>query len=209
MGYAGHVDKATFAAPTEPVRVPALRQRWDSITFIHWRFPPDRVKRLLPDELEVEEWDGSAWVGLTPFVAKRTRMNGLPPLPFGSDFPETNCRTYVRTRQGESAIWFFSLEADNPAVVLAANSLLGVPYRSASMTATTDGARHLYRSRRRGRSNVGHSIEVEVGQALPADNVPELAHWLTARWRAVVPRGDAVSSCRSGTRLGPFMTRRL
>ena len=47
-----------------------MRQRWDRLTFLHWRFQPADVARLLPDGLEVELFDGAAWVGLVPFYMR-------------------------------------------------------------------------------------------------------------------------------------------
>src|SRR4051812_36251164 len=47
---------------TVPVRRAAMVHWWDELTFLHWRFEPDAVHRLLPRGLEVEPFDGSAWV---------------------------------------------------------------------------------------------------------------------------------------------------
>ena len=174
--------------PEEPVALPVLRQRWESVSFLHWRFRPPEVARLLPDWVTVEEIDGSAWVGLLPFVASGTRLGWLPPALTLTSFPETNLRTYVRTASGLRAVWFFSLEAASTAVVAAARSTLAVPYRRAVMTAQTSEGRCRYVSRRRG-GGPGHRIEVRPGPPVDAGDVTEKDHLLTARWRAVVPRG--------------------
>ena len=50
---------------------------WEQLTFIHWRFDPDEVQRLLPPGLTVETFDGSAWVGLVPFYLRV----GFPHVP--------------------------------------------------------------------------------------------------------------------------------
>jgi uncharacterized protein YqjF (DUF2071 family) len=173
--------------PEERIRFPVLRQRWDFITFLHWRYPVEVVQRHLPPRLQVEEIDGAAWVGMTPFLARGTSLAGLrrPALP---DFPETNLRTYVRTPDGKDAVWFFSLEASNRALVAVANVGLGVPYRSADMTAEVDAAHCRYRSRRRS-DGLGHDIEVRPGPQITEPS--ELENLLTGRWRAVVPRAGA------------------
>ena len=83
---------------------------WDELTFIHWRYEPEQVQRLLPEGLEVETMDGSAWVGLVPFFL-RVGLPHVRPVPWLSQFAETNVRTYVRSADGRSGVWFFSLEA--------------------------------------------------------------------------------------------------
>jgi uncharacterized protein YqjF (DUF2071 family) len=47
----------------------------------------------VPERLELEEHDGSAWIGLTPFRVTGLRLRGMTPLPFVSSFYELNCRT--------------------------------------------------------------------------------------------------------------------
>src|SRR3954469_2832949 len=84
--------------PEEDVSRPAVHQGWRDVAMLHWRYPSDVVAALLPDELEVDVVDGSAWVSLTPFMVKGFRVTGLPSLPFLSDFEETNLRTYARAR---------------------------------------------------------------------------------------------------------------
>jgi uncharacterized protein len=48
----------------------------------------------------VDEYDGMAWVSLTPFLMAAVRPAGVPIEPGFSTFPETNLRTYVRRPDG-------------------------------------------------------------------------------------------------------------
>jgi uncharacterized protein len=89
---------------------PVMRQRWERLTFLHWPFEAAHVQRLLPGGLEIETFDGAAWVGLVPFYM-RVATPGGQRVPWASNFCETNVRTYVRDRAGRSGIWFFSLDA--------------------------------------------------------------------------------------------------
>lgn len=100
---------------------------WDQLTFIHWHYPAGEVQRLLPHGLEVDSCDGSAWVGLVPFFL-RIGLPGVRPVPWVSQFAETNVRTYVRSTDGESGIWFFSLDAARLGAVLVARSTYWLPY---------------------------------------------------------------------------------
>ena len=110
-----------------------MLQRWRWLTFMHWRYDAAIIQALLPELLTVDTFDGSAWVGLTPFVLAGLRLPFSPPVPWISRFPETNVRTYVRGPDGEPAVWFFTLEADRLLGVLAARALYGLPYRWSRM----------------------------------------------------------------------------
>jgi uncharacterized protein len=98
-----------------------MLHEWSTVTFLHWPYGPPVLQRLLPRGLEVESVDGQAWVGLVPFRMRAVRIPGVPAVPWLSQFPETNVRTYVRGPDGQSAIWFFSLDAARLPAVLAAN----------------------------------------------------------------------------------------
>src|SRR5687767_7171473 len=121
--------------PTEgpPERVRAVMfQSWNVISFLHWRYEPDVLRRFLPDGLEPDTFDHSGWVSLTPFRLEGLRPAFVPPIPRLSNFPEMNLRTYVRGDKGPG-LWFFSLDADRLAAVLGARLTYGLPYFWADM----------------------------------------------------------------------------
>ena len=172
----------------EPVRRAVMRVRWADVTFLHWRYEPREVQRLLPPGLEVETFGGSAWVGLVPFTMKVRAARG-PAVPWASFFPETNVRTYVRGPDGRTGIWFFSLDAARLGAVLAARARYGLPYVWARMCVQRDGSGEgavlRYRSARR-RPSPGRAtsvVDVSVGAPLARANVTDLEEFLTARFR--------------------------
>ncbi len=172
-------------APIPRVRHPLMFQRWRHLTFLHWRYPPDVVQARLPAGLTVETCDGSAWVGLIPFLMVDVRAPGVPPLPWLSRFPETNVRTYVRGPDGRSGIWFFSLDAARLPAVLAARAGFGLPYMWSDMTVQVTATTLRYRSRRRWPGPPGATCEadVELGDPLAPADVGPLEEFLTARFR--------------------------
>lgn len=109
-----------------------MHQRWTNVLFAHWAVPPDTLRPLLPKSLELLTYDGSAWIGVVPFLMSNVRPRGLPPLPWLSSFPELNVRTYVRHGDQEG-VWFFSLDASNPIAVRAARRFVHLPYYDARM----------------------------------------------------------------------------
>lgn len=161
-----------------------MRQRWETLTFLHWDYPIETVQRLLPSGLEVEPWEGRAWVGLVPFHM-RVRLPVGPAVPGLTTFPETNVRTYVVGPNGQPGVWFFSLEAANPPAVAVARLAYGLPYYPARMKVSTHGGAVIYRSRRLtgGRHGVGHEIEVVPKGPITPVELGERDHYLTARFR--------------------------
>jgi uncharacterized protein YqjF (DUF2071 family) len=114
-----------------------MGQTWLDLLFVHWRVPHDLLRPHVPGRLELEEHDGSAWIGLTPFRVTGLRLRGAPPLPLLSSFLELNCRTYVRG-DDRPGIWFFSLDASSRAAVAAARRTYRLPYRHAQIEAGSD-----------------------------------------------------------------------
>ena len=79
-----------------PERKHSLNQNWKSLTFMHWEVSPDFLRKHLPDDLEIDLFEGKAYVGTIPFRMERVRPRFLPPISFISNFPEFNIRTYVK-----------------------------------------------------------------------------------------------------------------
>jgi uncharacterized protein YqjF (DUF2071 family) len=162
---------------------PVMRQRWERLTFLHWRFDPAAVQRLLPDTLQAEVFDGAAWVGLVPFFMRVATPGGAR-VPWVSDFCETNVRTYARDQQGRSGIWFLSLDAERLAATAVARATYRLPYYWSSMRLATRGDEVDYTCRRRwpGPRGTASRVTVRVGQPYGAAELGDLDHFLTARW---------------------------
>ena len=110
-----------------------MGQTWQRLLFAHWRVAHDELRPHVPERLELEEHDGSAWLGLTPFRVAGLRVRGALPLPLLSSFLELNCRTYVR-HGDRPGIWFFSLDASSRLAVEAARRGYKLPYRHARIS---------------------------------------------------------------------------
>ena len=177
--------------PSPIVHRAALRHRWDEIAFVHWRCEPGAVQRLLPPGLEPDLFEGSAWIGIVPFHASIAPV-GFPEVPWISHFPEMNVRTYVRTADGRSGVWFVTLDAARLTAVAIARATYGVNYRWAKMRFARLGDYVLYESRRRSRKSRRPwcRLALEIGEAQTPSQASALDHFLTTRWRFFCsPRG--------------------
>ncbi|MEU4575625.1 DUF2071 domain-containing protein [Nonomuraea sp. NPDC023979] len=171
------------APPSPHVTRPVMYHRWSRLTFIHWRYPVADVRALLPDGLTPETFDGTAWVGLTPFLMEGVRVPGVPALPWLSTFPETNLRTYVRDARGRTGLWFLSLDTGRLPAALGGRAGYGLPYFWSDMSVDGGGSRVRYRCRRHWPGGPRCDVEVELGGTLTEDERDELAYFLTARFR--------------------------
>ncbi len=115
-----------------------MRPAWHHLLFLHWETQAEALQQLLPAGLEVDLFDGRAYVGLVPFTMRHLRPRGLPHLPHLShgheNFHEVNVRTYVRHPHYGPGVWFFSLDAASSLAVCAARLWYKLPYFYASMS---------------------------------------------------------------------------
>lgn len=154
------------------------RQSWLDLLFAHWPVPASVLQPLVPSELELQEFDGSAWLGLVPFRMAGVMRRPLPDMPGISAFPELNVRTYVE-HGGKSGVWFLSLDAANYLAVWAARRFFHLPYHYAEMSLTPQGDELHYSSRRAGAELVGSYAPTSEPYSAARGT---LEHWLTERY---------------------------
>ena len=51
-----------------------MRMRWLDLLFAHWPVPVETLRPLIPAGLEVDTFEGRAWLGIVPF-----RMEDVAP----------------------------------------------------------------------------------------------------------------------------------
>lgn len=182
----GEPDLQARQAPTRrPAGVPIAVQHWRQLLFVHWEVPVSTLRGLVPSALDLDTFDGRAYVGAIPFLVRGTRASFLPPLPGVSDFYEVNLRTYVHHAGGDPGVWFFSLDASNTAAVLAARAGWRLPYyrARASLRREPDGTVH-YRSERLPPGPTPARLEARyrVGEVAGVAQPGTLDHFLIERY---------------------------
>jgi uncharacterized protein YqjF (DUF2071 family) len=163
-----------------PDRSWVMGQTWDDLLFAHWRAAPDSLRALLPEGVELDLFEGEAWLGITPFRLTGLRPRGLPPFPFLSSFLELNTRTYVDVG-GKPGIWFFSLDASSELAVEGARRGYKLPYHRAAMGAEERAGWFEYECRRRESRAVFRGRYRASGDPFEAAR-DSLAHFLTERY---------------------------
>ena len=105
MGRVLRSDHLPFAMPSSKH---ALSQEWRYLTFMHWEVSVEKLRPHIPKGLEIDLFDGKAYVGTIPFLMKNVRPRWFFSTPFISTFPEFNIRTYVR-KDGIPGVYFLTL----------------------------------------------------------------------------------------------------
>ena len=166
-----------------PSRPWVMAQVWHDLLFAHWPISPEAIRRRLPPGLELDAFEGDAWLGIVPFRMSGVRLRATPSLPGLSAFPELNVRTYV-TRGDRPGVWFFSLDAASRLAVAAARVWFHLPYFRARMSCAPHGEDVVYASMR---EHAGAAPAELIGRYGPRGGAfraraGTLEHWLTERY---------------------------
>lgn len=155
-----------------------MKQQWGDLLFLHWEVDYDEMRALIPPELEIDTFQGKAYIALVPFDMKGVTGRGCPAPPALSDFPEFNVRTYVK-KDGKPGVWFFSLDITNGLAVWAARNIFHLSYRKAEMS---------YQAKDKTIHFTSHYSEAETFAAeyTPLQKITPFAdsfdHWATERY---------------------------
>lgn len=127
-----HTKHRPWPIPSSPW---AYYQEWNRAIFLHWEVDLDELRKLVPEELEIDLIDGKPWVSLVAFTMENIRPKHFPSFPPISTFDEINIRTYVRS-SGITGVHFLSIEAGNKLSCMMAEAMSELPYRFSKMSRT-------------------------------------------------------------------------
>jgi uncharacterized protein len=191
----------------KPAGRPVMRQTWHDLLFLHAMVSRDLLQEMVPPELTVEEYGGSAWLGFVPFRMSGIRPWGFPSLPWLSSFHETNIRTYVTHPKYGPGVWFFSLDAARYLGCLIARHSFKLPYFHSRLSIKIGDRDLHYRGRRNSTQilpQVGVRTSNLVNYSISATNEgmwhnakpKKLEYWLLERYRlySVGTNGEIVTA---------------
>lgn len=171
-----------------------MHQSWDKLLFMHWEIPIEALRRLIPEPLMIDTFEGKAWIGVTPLTIWDARPTFTPPLPWVSELHELNVRTYVHLN-GIPGVWFFSLDANNPLAVAAARTLFSLPYYNASISLEQEGETIIYNLSRND-SDAMFNATWRIGVDLPQAEPGSLDFFLIERYCLYTTDKEKLYRCR-------------
>jgi uncharacterized protein YqjF (DUF2071 family) len=174
------VDHRPWPMPDRPW---VMTQTWHDLLFAHWPVDPSQLRSRVPAAFELDRFDGETWVGIVPFHMTNVAPRGVPSLPWVSEFPELNVRTYVRVGD-RPGVYFFSLDAASALAVAAARTMFHLPYFLASIEREEQDGGIRYRSRRTVEQGSSADLVVSYRPAGPVFHPAEgsLEYFLTERY---------------------------
>jgi len=111
-----------------------MRKRWNDLLFAHWPIPANTLSPLLPEGIQIDTFQGSAWLGVAPSWTERIKLRGLPSILGVGGYPSLSLRTYVCDQHtGTTGIFVLSEDASNLIAVASARFFRHLPSHWADM----------------------------------------------------------------------------
>ena len=176
-----HKSHRPWPVPTAPW---LIEQSWLDVLFAHYPLPLETVRARVPAALDLDTFDGRAWVSIAAFRIDPFRTRGIP---WETQFPELNLRTYVKL-DGKPGVYFFSLDAAHNSAAVAARTLFRLNYYHASIR-IVENAMIEFTSRRLEPPRADFSCNYRAAGAPLAILEGSLDYWLVERYCLYAVRG--------------------
>jgi uncharacterized protein len=193
MDLLSNVDHRPWPIPRGPW---IMTQTWHNLLFAHWPIAPESLRSLVPAPLEIDIFEGKAWLGIIPFRLSGIRLHGTPEVGPVSHFNEVNVRTYV-TYGGKRGVLFLSMDANNHPGIRMAKPWFRLPYTYAKIGfERRDGGFEISCSRNE-RDGCDARFDCRYrpcGRPFEAER-GTLAEWLTERYCYYSPSRGSLYRC--------------
>ena len=160
-------------------------QEWNDTVFLHWQVDIYELKKLIPEDIEIDLFDGKPWVSLVAFTMEKIRPKSLPSFPPVSNFNEINIRTYVKYNN-KAGVYFLNIEGGTKISCKIARILSGLPYQFSKMN-RQENYYHAFNSQYQDKLE----IRFQVGQR--TNKKTELDKWLTERYALFQENKDSIN----------------
>lgn len=160
-------------------------QEWNRALFFHWKVDPEILKSFIPEAIQLDVYNNTAWVSLVAFTMEKIRPRYLPSVSLISDFHEINLRTYV-TDGEHHGVYFLSIEAQKQLSAILSRRLSGLPYEKASIQRKS-GYLSAYDA---DNSQTGNYLKVDYRMEEQPKTKTELDRWLTERYYLYLEKGN-------------------
>jgi len=186
-------DHRPWPLPAGPC---VMAQIWHDLLFAHWPVDARKLRALVPESLEIDQFEGQSWLAVVPFRMTGVRLRGTLAVPWLSAFPELNVRSYVKFG-GKPGVWFFSLDAGNPLAVAIARAWFHLPYFRAWMRCVERHGWIEYSSQRDHSGAAAAALQMRYRPVGPTifPQPGTLAHFLTERYCLYTTDGQGRLIC--------------
>ena len=102
-----------------------LKANWENIIMANYEIDPKILEPFIPKGVELDLYNGKAYVSLVGFMFKKTKLFNLP-IPYFGTFEEINLRFYVLRKEGNQikrGVVFINETIPYPIVAWMANKL--------------------------------------------------------------------------------------
>ncbi|WP_107037381.1 YqjF family protein [Brumimicrobium mesophilum] len=172
-----------------PWEIPTERwkfyQEWNNAIFLHYEVDLTELKKFVPDELEIDLFEGKPWISVVAFTMEKIRPKNLPSFPPISDFDEINIRTYVKSNN-KTGVFFLSIEGGKSLSCKIARGISELPYRFSNIMRTDKK----YQSKN---SEYNDRLEIEFRLKSELKRKTELDKWLTERYALFQDTNDSIN----------------
>lgn len=177
------VEHRPWLIPRQPWK---FYQEWNDAIFLHWQVDLKELKKFVPNSLEIDLFDGQAWVSMVAFTMENMRPRNLPSFSPISNFDEINIRTYVK-HNGKQGVYFLNIEGGSFLSCKLAKTISELPYQYSKM----DRNSGFFNSKNKEEGN-SFSVKFSVGDKL-SDKRP-IDKWLTERYALFQNSGSYLNS---------------
>lgn len=172
------IDSILKSKGHRPWEIPSHKwsyyQEWNRAIFLHWEVEIEQLKPFIPDEIEIDLFNGKPWVSLVAFTMEKIRPRFLPPFSPISNFDEINIRTYVKSKN-KTGVYFLSIEGGKKISCQIAKSLSELPYRYSKIKRSENSFQSI-----NPKFNDQLSIQFNIENQTIIKQ--EIDHWLTERY---------------------------
>lgn len=161
----------------------------EDVLFVHWPVDKQRLQPFVPSVLEIDTFDGHAWVTAVAYRVVEARLTAMKMTP-SRNFPQLNFRTYVQL-DGDHGVYFFSLDTSDTLSGALGKTVSHLPFNRAEMSMVEDSDGTIsFRSRRTQAGSAPASFGVEYrphDEEASYSEAGTLDEFLVERYRYFAP----------------------
>ena len=160
-------------------------QEWNNAIFLHYQVDLTELQKFVPQELEIDLFEGKPWISVVAFTMEKIRPKNLPSFSPISDFDEINIRTYIKSNN-KTGVYFLSIEGGKSLSCRVAKGISELPYRYSKIKRTPQN----YHSQN---SEFNDKLNIEFKIGMELTNKTELDKWLTERYALFHDTGASIN----------------